>query len=455
MVSSTLTAQPSSDAVLMNRRMDDLGVARTLMEVTPSETRSISDCKDSLDSYAGLESLAEQTQHHLPAQAQLSAAIPSPQETAPIATTTEENAESDTVEPDAPTTSTGLDALALLASEEANSTVTTSGAPDRFLTARTGVLASAPNSSDEEDQMPPPLPRRQRSASNPEGMEKWDSLNRVRGGVARRHFVLPEAILEEELAEANAAVRERKLLKSEDKTQTGRANKTIEKTREVREDDEDSKEGENEDEQEEEEEEDESMLTPEDLLRKARSRLLEDLSEGSISGEKGQLMLPHALGKYKHVSTVASVVRFQHWPQDCSSRLTLSCVFWSQVYNKNGRIGIYTPAERTAIIARFNAKRQRRVWNKKIRYNCRKSLADRRLRVKGRFVKRSEQEQLARELQARVEQKVEEDGTSTIAPENDEEKDKDSDMPDVKDPEAGFAPTEDQPYRRFRRYTIT
>ena len=130
-----------------------------------------------------------------------------------------------------------------------------------------------------------------------------------------------------------------------------------------------------------------------------------------------------------------------------------------QVYNQNGRIGIYTPFERAAIIARFNAKRQRRVWNKKIRYNCRKSLADRRLRVKGRFVKRSEQEQLAREIQARAEQKVvndvQQEATATTTASGSEEKDKDTDMPDVTDPEAGFVPTEDQPYRRLRRYTIT
>ena len=123
------------------------------------------------------------------------------------------------------------------------------------------------------------------------------------------------------------------------------------------------------------------------------------------------------------------------------------------MYNQNGRIGIYTPAERAAIIARFNAKRQRRVWNKKIRYNCRKSLADRRLRVKGRFVKRCEQEQLAKEIQARAEQKVAED--YSVLPEKENEQDKDADMPDVTDPEAGFTPTEDQPFRRPRRYTIT
>ena len=68
-------------------------------------------------------------------------------------------------------------------------------------------------------------------------------------------------------------------------------------------------------------------------------------------------------------------------------------------------------------------------------------------------MKRSEQEQLAREIQARAEQKVVDEIAAT--PEKEDEKEKDADMPDVNDPEAGFAPTEDQPYRRLRRYTIT
>lgn len=31
----------------------------------------------------------------------------------------------------------------------------------------------------------------------------------------------------------------------------------------------------------------------------------------------------------------------------------------------------------------------------------------------------------------------------------------DTEMPDVSDPDAGFCPTDDQPYRRLRRHTIT
>jgi CCT motif len=136
----------------------------------------------------------------------------------------------------------------------------------------------------------------------------------------------------------------------------------------------------------------------------------------------------------------------------------------SQIYNKDGRIGIYTPTERAAIIERFMLKRSRRVWNKKIRYDCRKNLADRRLRVKGRFVKRSEQEQLERtqhqHQQHQHQHQIEGEG------DNDAEKpasasssaggsDSEEGMPDVNDPDAGFVPTEEQPYRRLRRHTVT
>ncbi len=127
------------------------------------------------------------------------------------------------------------------------------------------------------------------------------------------------------------------------------------------------------------------------------------------------------------------------------------------MYNKNGRIGIYTPAERAAIIQKFNAKRARRVWNKKIRYNCRKNLADRRMRVKGRFVKRS--------VEASSSSRTGSPPTTgsplcTVDERDEEEEDDghqpmDEDMPDVKDLEAGFEPSDDMPYRRTRRYTIT
>lgn len=66
---------------------------------------------------------------------------------------------------------------------------------------------------------------------------------------------------------------------------------------------------------------------------------------------------------------------------------------YSSIYNKNGRIGIYTREERDNIINRFYEKRKKRVWKKRIRYHCRKNLADSRIRVKGRFVKNQTEEE--------------------------------------------------------------
>jgi hypothetical protein len=141
-----------------------------------------------------------------------------------------------------------------------------------------------------------------------------------------------------------------------------------------------------------------------------------------------------------------------------------------QVYNKHGRIGIYTPAERAAIITKFNAKRARRVWNKKIRYNCRKNLADRRMRIKGRFVKRSVEtmeassSSLSPENNESQKEEIKDTSKETRStpptsgsplPPVDENEAHDEEMPDVEDDEADFEPTDDMPYRRTRRYTIT
>lgn len=68
---------------------------------------------------------------------------------------------------------------------------------------------------------------------------------------------------------------------------------------------------------------------------------------------------------------------------------------FAKIYNSGGRVGIYTPEERLALVRRFHEKRLRRVWSKKIRYDCRKNLADRRVRVKGRFVKAGSAEAIA------------------------------------------------------------
>jgi hypothetical protein len=137
------------------------------------------------------------------------------------------------------------------------------------------LVASAVSSSssdDDSETMPPPPPRmvtaRRRSVSNPEGMEKWVPRNQ-----SRLHFVLPASILEEELAEASAAMK----AKQEEQENENYTIDTIV-------------------------EEEEEIVDQDELLRRARSRLLEDLSESNLTGEKGDLTLPHSLAKYKEVS---------------------------------------------------------------------------------------------------------------------------------------------------------
>ena len=189
--------------------------------------------------------------------------------------------------------SAGLDALAALASQESGDN---DDVPSYSKFASSVVMCSSSSDDDDFEQMPPPPPRgRRRSASNPEGMEKWDSLGQNPSKGGRRHFVLPASILEVELAEASAAVqshsRKLPLCIPEDEELLEPLNGPTRKFRTQK----------SEEIEEDEEEIDEANMTPQELLRRARSRLLEDLSEGSVNGEKGVLTLPHSLGKYKQV----------------------------------------------------------------------------------------------------------------------------------------------------------
>lgn len=54
------------------------------------------------------------------------------------------------------------------------------------------------------------------------------------------------------------------------------------------------------------------------------------------------------------------------------------------------RIGALTVRERREKIKKYLEKRKRRIWKKKVCYDCRKKVADKRLRIKGRFVTRDQ-----------------------------------------------------------------
>ena len=67
------------------------------------------------------------------------------------------------------------------------------------------------------------------------------------------------------------------------------------------------------------------------------------------------------------------------------------------VNGPDGWVGAYSPDSRKMRINRFMEKRNHRVWVKKVKYDVRKSFADTRFRVKGRFVK-IEDKMLMRDL---------------------------------------------------------
>jgi hypothetical protein len=60
--------------------------------------------------------------------------------------------------------------------------------------------------------------------------------------------------------------------------------------------------------------------------------------------------------------------------------------------NKSGFIGAYSLEARRKRIAKFHEKRQARIWTKVVKYDVRKNFADKRVRVKGRFVKKGNEE---------------------------------------------------------------
>jgi hypothetical protein len=59
-------------------------------------------------------------------------------------------------------------------------------------------------------------------------------------------------------------------------------------------------------------------------------------------------------------------------------------------YNSSNRIGTLSYEERHIKVQKYLEKRSRRSFAKKIAYNCRKRVADSRLRVKGRFITKAQ-----------------------------------------------------------------
>lgn len=66
----------------------------------------------------------------------------------------------------------------------------------------------------------------------------------------------------------------------------------------------------------------------------------------------------------------------------------------ARTYNADGRVGVYDGTGRAARLASYLYKRSRRRWSKGARYTSRQLVAQRRVRVNGRFIRAEEEEGL-------------------------------------------------------------
>jgi hypothetical protein len=343
--------------------MDDrLDAAQALLGVSPSSSSffPLSSNSSSFGKFGAASLNNNLEHHHGPATTAAEPSDTDTLETASLSTSvdSQQSLESPLIIVRRPrSNSAGLDALAFLATKEqaslqsqeqeqqqlsfggANnhplsprvplvvvSSPKTNNGPEVPLFVASAISSSSSSSSSDEDDseaMPPPPPRsssvavvtgRRRSVSNPEGMEKWAPTNNM--STTRLKWMLPASILEEEMAEASAAIKAQKAKRviASSSFSFPRRKRGGKPTTALDEDDlttlqEEEEEDDDDDEEEEEEEEDEANLSQDELLRRARSRLLEDLSESNLTGEKGIMTLPHSLDKYKEVRFISRFSR--------------------------------------------------------------------------------------------------------------------------------------------------
>eukprot|EP00742_Colponemidia_sp_Colp-10_P005022 GILJ01005366.1.p1 GENE.GILJ01005366.1~~GILJ01005366.1.p1 ORF type:complete len:302 (+),score=45.99 GILJ01005366.1:156-1061(+) len=79
---------------------------------------------------------------------------------------------------------------------------------------------------------------------------------------------------------------------------------------------------------------------------------------------------------------------------DLGAAANASTSSFTQAGSSSVMVGKLSREERLEKLRKYREKKKNRVWDKRIRYSCRKNLADRRLRVKGRFVKAGQEDEM-------------------------------------------------------------
>ncbi len=111
---------------------------------------------------------------------------------------------------------------------------------------------------------------------------------------------------------------------------------------------------------------------------------IESLRPKRVSGAKGEVTKTSSQAGTKNVVIAA----------ESSDNSNANRAIRPKKKDDQAKIGFYTLEERKVKIEKFIRQRKFRVWQKKIKYGVRKDFADSRLRVKGRFVRKEDEDQL-------------------------------------------------------------
>jgi len=111
--------------------------------------------------------------------------------------------------------------------------------------------------------------------------------------------------------------------------------------------------------------------------------------EDSPASMKPKTFVPDFM-RMKGSGNVEDLLKGLNVPEDVQDYLKNSNVMGQMSWMETKKIGTLTLSERRAKIEKYLEKRKKRTWSRRINYDCRKRVADSRLRIKGRFVTRDQ-----------------------------------------------------------------
>ena len=111
------------------------------------------------------------------------------------------------------------------------------------------------------------------------------------------------------------------------------------------------------------------------------------LNEDSLSPLSGELLYnTHRSISENYLDLCLDLTLFEEQPKELTELTQKPVPKVSKTPPVSNRIGLLTAEERSLKVQKYLMKKERRNWNRKVSYGCRKKVAENRVRVKGRFV---------------------------------------------------------------------